>query len=150
MRSLAGKLKNGDFEGCTRMFEKVMLPMLDYVTLAGKEQLQNKRNTISYDKEHKRDVLDNALEVYEAFASQLQWTDYFRLIKVYLYKLQRAETQVHKVKMNAGQGDPELQKEKIITKVICKILNGFHFEEVPDAIEELIKEQGQQPEEKGS
>ena len=51
-----------------------------------------------------------------------------------MYKLKRAESRITQVNTH---GDPELEKEKIITKVICKILNGFSFNEVPDAIIEL-------------
>jgi hypothetical protein len=34
-------------------------------------------------------------------------------------------------------GEPELEKEKIITRAICKVLAGFHFSEVPDAVEAM-------------
>lgn len=51
-----------------------------------------------------------------------------------MYKLKWAESRIIKVNTH---GDPELEKEKIITKIICKILNGFSFNEVPDAIVEL-------------
>jgi len=29
-------------------------------------------------------------------------------------------------------------QEKTVTKCICRVLNGFHFEEVPDALEAFI------------
>jgi|LauGreDrversion4_2_1035121.scaffolds.fasta_scaffold14498_3 hypothetical protein len=29
-------------------------------------------------------------------------------------------------------------QEKTVTKCICRVLNGFHFEEVPDALEGFI------------
>ena len=142
LKTLKSQLDAGGFKNYLKTFEKVLLPLIDYIVLAGQEQMQNKRNTISYDKEHKRELLDVALEIYEAYARQLDWPEYFKFVKIYLYKLQRAETKINKTKMNAGQADPELQKEKVTTKVICKILNGFHFSEVPDAIDTLIKEKG--------
>lgn len=113
------------------------MPLIDYVVLGGRDQLQNRRNTISYDKEHKRDVLDEALKIYETFASKLSWPEYFKLVKRYLFKLQRVDGQIGQV---SSHGDPELQKEKLVTKVICKILNGFSFQAVPDAIDALIKQ----------
>jgi hypothetical protein len=48
----------------------------------------------------------------------------------------------------SAHGEPELQKEKIITKAICKILEGFHFEELEDVIEVMAAKQVDQ--EKGS
>lgn len=37
---------------------------------------------------------------------------------------------------NKGE-EGDKQKERIITKCICKVLNGFNFDEVPDAVEKL-------------
>jgi hypothetical protein len=40
-----------------------------------------------------------------------------------------------------GKGeDGDKETERIITKCICKVLNGFHFENVQDAIEIIKKE----------
>ena len=35
-------------------------------------------------------------------------------------------------------GEPELEKEKIVTRAICKVLAGFHYSEVPDAVDAVI------------
>ena len=41
---------------------------------------------------------------------------------------------------NKGE-EGDKQKERIITKCICKVLNGFSFNEVPDAAESMTKDQ---------
>lgn len=38
--------------------------------------------------------------------------------------------------MNAAE--PEMQVEKIVTKIICHFLNGFAFASFPDAVEEIV------------
>lgn len=35
-------------------------------------------------------------------------------------------------------GEPELEKEKLVTRAICKVLAGFHYKDVPDAVEAVI------------
>jgi len=39
----------------------------------------------------------------------------------------------------SAHGAPELQKEKIITKAICRILEGFHFDEVKDVVDTIVE-----------
>jgi hypothetical protein len=70
--------------------------------------------------------------VYTAYARQLSWSDYYKLLKKLLHKLKQAGTQSRSV---SAVGDPELLKEKIITKAICSVLAGFEFPDVGDAIE---------------
>lgn len=50
--------------------------------------------------------------------------------------MQRARGKVNSI---STYGEPELEKEKIITRSICKVLAGFHFGEVPDAVDEMMK-----------
>ena len=72
--------------------------MLDYICLEGRSQLQNARHTVSYGKEQKRDLIDAALGVYEAYATRLRFVTYFKLVKKYLFKLQRCECKVGKLR----------------------------------------------------
>lgn len=137
LTNLAQKIEADSFGSSMKSFEKMILPFLDYITLAGAHQLQNRRNTITYDQQHKRELLETALQVYKAFASKLKYADYFRCIKKYLFKLKRAEKGVRNAKMNAAE--PEMQVEKIVTKIICHFLNGFSFGSFPDAIEEIVE-----------
>jgi len=53
-----------------------------------------------------------------------------------LYKLHRTDTSIGKSNNNKGDASPELMVEKLITKVICKLMNGFKYHSIPDAIEE--------------
>jgi hypothetical protein len=87
---------------------------------------------VTYDKEKKRDLLEDGFAIYKAFASQLTWGSYFRLLKKLLYKLQTAFNQVNSI---SAHGAPELEREKLITKCICSVLSGFNFDDVPDAVE---------------
>jgi len=48
------------------------------------------------------------------------------------------------------RGEPELEKEKIITKALCRVLAGFKFDEVPDAIESLTMKRKDQMKSKSS
>lgn len=47
-----------------------------------------------------------------------------------------------KSKSAAGE-DPHLQKEKLLTKSICRLLLGFNFPDIPDAIETLKQKQAE-------
>ena len=81
-------------------------------------------------------TLEEGLKVYQALASKLPWSEYFKLLKTLLFKLNKATS-----KATAQSGsDPELEMERIVTKCICNLLTGFHFEKVPDAID-TIKQQ---------
>ena len=134
LKMLKNKIEAGEFAGCLRSVEKVLMPVVDYLVFGGATQAQNRRNTISYDKDQKLNTLDEGLAIYTALASQLSWTDYFKLLKKLLHRLQRANTRSKSV---SSHGAPELEKEKLITKALCCILHGFHFPEVKDAIEIL-------------
>lgn len=76
------------------------------------------------------------MAIYTSFAKQLSWGEYFKLVKKLLHKLQQAATKSRSV---SAHGAPELQKEKIITKALCRVLAGFHFEEVKDAIDTMVE-----------
>jgi hypothetical protein len=118
-----------------KTFENVIMPIIEFLVFCGEVQLQSGRNTISYDKEHKRVTLEEALNVFTAFARLLTWTEYYKLLKKLLYRLQRARSKVNSI---SAYGQPELEKEKIITRSICKVLTGFHYDEVPDAINTMV------------
>jgi hypothetical protein len=50
--------------------------------------------------------------------------------------LHRIDSSIGKSNNNKGDTSPELMVEKLITKIICKIMNGFKYESIKDAIEE--------------
>mmetsp|Transcript_20805 Transcript_20805/g.32096 ORF Transcript_20805/g.32096 Transcript_20805/m.32096 type:complete len:98 (+) Transcript_20805:3014-3307(+) len=72
------------------------------------------------------------------YAQQLAWSDYFSLLKKLTFKLHKARNQANSV---SAHGDPELQKERLVVKAICRVLDGFNFPGIPDAIETLLKTQ---------
>ena len=51
-----------------KTLEHVIMPIIEFLVFSGEVQLQSGRNTISYDKEAKRQTLDEALSVFTAFA----------------------------------------------------------------------------------
>jgi hypothetical protein len=73
------------------------MPMIDYLVFGGATHKEHRRNTISYDKDQKLATLDEGLSIYTAYASQLRWTGYYKLLKKLLVKLQRANTRVNAV-----------------------------------------------------
>ena len=77
-----------------KAFEKVIIPLIDYIVLGGKDQFQNQRDSVSYDKEQKRELLECAMEIYELYSKLISWPSYFTFCKKYLYKLKRAETRI--------------------------------------------------------
>jgi hypothetical protein len=72
--------------------------------------------------------------VYTSYASRLPWGPYFSLVRKLLYKIEKAQRKVYSV---AAQKQDSTQ-EKTITKCLCKVLDGFNIEGVPDAVD-LIK-----------
>ena len=63
--------------------------------------------------------------VYENYSCGLRQSAYFKMLKKYMFKLQRAEGQLGKLQAVKADTSPELQVEKVLTKVICAIMNGF-------------------------
>lgn len=137
LKILKTHLDNGAFADKIKTIQHVIMPIVDYLVFGGSTQAKNRRDTISYDKNQKILTLDEGLAVYTAFARQLGWSEYYKLLKKLLFKLQLASAHSRSV---SAQGEPELQKEKIITKAICKILDGFHFDEVQDVVEVIANQ----------
>lgn len=125
----------------------MILPIVDYLVFGGAAQHEHRRNTISYDSDQKLATLEEGLSIYTAYSSQLSWSAYYKLLKKLLVKLSRANTRVNSA---SRRGEPELEKEKIITKAICRILAGFHFAEVKDAIDVLSLKSQEEQQDHGS
>jgi hypothetical protein len=69
-----------------------------------------------------RDFIDAALEVYSARSKTLRFPAYFKQLRRYLHRLSRCDGKMRKA---AGAQAVELQYEKVCTKVICALMNGF-------------------------
>jgi hypothetical protein len=108
------------------------MPIVDYLVFGGSTQRKNARDTISYGKDSKIVTLDEGLAIYTSLSRQLPWNEYYKLLKKLLYKLKMANNKSRSV---SARGEPELQKEKIITKALCRVLEGFHFDEIKDVVE---------------
>ena len=83
--------------------------------------------------------MEDALNVYVAYASRLTWTETFKLIRKFLFKIEKAQRNSYQY--CASKEDTEL--EKITTKSLCKVLEGLALNKsicLPDAIQ-LIDEQ---------
>lgn len=70
-----------------------------------------------------RDLIEAALEVYSARSQGLRFPAYFKLLKKYLHRLTRCDGKLRKAP--TGAQNLELQYEKVCTKVICALMNGF-------------------------
>lgn len=114
------------------------MPLVNYVIFGDSSQKRNRRNTISYSREEKRATVEDALDVYESLARSLRWPDYFRLLKSLLYRLQRVASRANLAKAENSAEDHE--QEKTVTKCLCRVLNGFHFAEVSDALPAFLAE----------
>jgi len=114
------------------------MPLVNYVIFGDSSQKRNRRNTISYSREEKRATVEDALDVYESLARSLRWPDYFRLLKSLLYRLQRVASRANLAKAENSAEDHE--QEKTVTKCLCRVLNGFHFAEVSDALPAFLSE----------
>lgn len=116
--------------------QAAILPLINYVIFGDSAQKQNRRNTITYTREERRHTLEEALNVYQVVASCLKWPEYFRLIKALMFKLQRIakKSALASVADGGKAVDEELvERERTVTKCICRVLNGFNCEPIPDA-----------------
>ena len=77
--------------------------------------------------------MENALNVYTAYSQRLNWPETFKLIRKFLFKIDKAQRNA--VQYSAEKEDKEM--EKIVTKSLCKVLEGLALNEsiqLPDAI----------------
>ena len=119
-------------------FRKAILPLVDYLIFDAKSHLSNKRNTIRYSKDQSAQTMEDALNVYVAYARRLSWPETFKLIRKFLYKIEKAQRD--SLQYNAEKEDSEL--EKTVTKTLCKVLEGLSLNEqisLPDAVEAIDK-----------
>ena len=118
------------------------MPLVNYIIFGNDTQKQNRRNTISYTRDERQATLEEALDFYESLAKTLKWSEYFRLLKTLLFRLQRLTSKAHLQQVEGGAAADEdiNHQEKTVTKCICRVLNGFNFEGISDAGEVFLKE----------
>ena len=83
-------------------------------------------------------MTEDALNVYTAYAKRLRWSELFKLIKMFLYKIEKASRK--SAEMSAVKSDHEV--EKTVTKCLCKVLEGFAHSDlinIPDAVDTIAK-----------
>ena len=83
--------------------------------------------------------------MYEALAKSLKWSDYFQLLKSLLYRLTRVAAKANLAKAENAVDEGTQEQEKTVTKCLCRVLNGFHFEQVQDSLELFLKEDSNDP-----
>jgi len=109
------------------------MPLVDYLIFDIKNQMENRRNTVRYSRDQNNQLQEEALQVYTSYARKLNWGQYMALVRKLLYKIQKATR-----KGNSVSADKRDQNaEKVVTKCLCKVLDGFDFPEVPDAVSAL-------------
>ena len=118
------------------------MPLINYIIFGQDTQKQNRRNTISYTRDEKQATLEEALDFYESLAKTLKWSEYFRLLKTLLFRLQRltSKAQLQQVEGGAAVDEELNHQEKTVTKCICRVLNGFNFHGIKDAAEGFLLE----------
>ena len=72
-------------------FRKAILPLVDYLIFDTKSHMENRRNTVRYSKEQSSQLMEDALNVYVAYSSRLNWQETFKLIRKFLFKIDRAQ-----------------------------------------------------------
>lgn len=80
--------------------------------------------------------MEDALNVYQSYASHLRWNECFKLIRKMLYKVEKATRKT--AEYSAEREDHEM--EKTVTKCLCKVLDGLSQNEtinLPDAITKI-------------
>ena len=88
-----------------------------------------------YSRDQSNLLLEEALSVYKSYAQRLDLSAYFALMRKLLYKLEKATRNKNSV---AAQKQ-DTSQEKNYCKCLCKVLDGFNFDYVPDAVEILKK-----------
>lgn len=120
--------------GNYKAIQAIVMPMVNYIIFGDKSQKSNRRNTITYSREEKRGTLEEAMNVYQSLAQTLNWPDYFRLLKTLLFKLNRVTARQSLAKTDNSVDEELISQEKVVVKCICRVLNGFHFDGIQDAL----------------
>lgn len=76
--------------------------------------------------------------MYQALAQTLKWSEYFKLLKGLLFKLGRLTRKASLSGSDTYSDEDIAAQEKVVTKCICRVLNGFHFKEVPDVMDQYM------------
>lgn len=125
-------------------FRKAILPLVDYLIFDTKSHMENRRNTVRYSKEQSSQLMEDALNVYVSYASRLNWQESFKLIRKFLFKIDRAQ----RVSLQHSAEKEDTEMEKIVTKSLCKVLEGLSLNQninLPDAIQ-IIEAQAKERE----
>lgn len=88
--------------------------------------------------------MEDALNVYVAYSSRLNWQETFKLIRKFLFKIDRAQ----RLSLQHSAEKEDTEMEKTVTKSLCKVLEGLSLNEnisLPDAIQ-VIEEQARERE----
>ena len=111
-----------------------MLPLIDYLVFDTKSQMQNRRNTVRYSREQQTQLMEDALNVYVSYAKRLSWPETFKLIRKFLFKMERAQ----RLTMGVAAEKTDTEMEKTVTKSLCKVLEGLSLNDnisLPDAVD---------------
>jgi len=114
-------------------FRTCVLPLVDFLIFDAKVAKLKERGTVRYTKDQTAQLLEDALNVYQSYAKRLKWRDLFMLVKMLIYKIDKASKK--SIEIAAVKSD--LEHEKVLTKCLCKVLEGFAQSEViaiPDAV----------------
>ena len=105
----------------------------NFILFSEKDYL--KRNTVNYSKDERRIMQDEAVSIYKTIAKKLHWPKYWKQIRQLLFKLDKARKQKQ-------EADIETDQEKIYAKLVCAMLESWHFGSQNTDLEEVVKFRG--------
>lgn len=112
---------------------------MDFLIFDVKVSKLKDRNAVRYTKDQTALLVEEALNVYQSYAAKLRWSEVLKLIKKLLFKIDRATRRTTEESVVKS----DYEHEKVLTKCLCKVLEGFAKSEtviVPDAVDELSKQ----------
>jgi len=107
---------------------KIILPIADMFIVRLANEQKSRRGVISYTKQNYDQINNECYTLYTRVCENLPWSLYQGIMRKHIIKI----TGVH---LKKGQRMSSAN-EKTMTKVICAIISGFHFD-VPDVVDQL-------------
>lgn len=127
IRHLCTKVEENEVKEFGTM-TKLILPIADMFIIRMSQAQEKTRGVISYSKQNFEQINNECFILYEKVCQKLPWNLYQSIMRKHIMKLTGLNLKKGQ-RMAAGT-------EKNITKMICSIISGFHFD-IPDVVDSL-------------
>lgn len=120
-------------------FRVCLLPLVDFLIFDVKVTKLKDRNAVRYTKDQTTMLVEDALNVYQSYSSRLKWSELFKLVKSLIYKIEKASRKTTEESVVKS----DYEHEKVLTKCLCKVLEGFAKStviNVPDAVDQIAQQ----------